>query len=312
MGGLLPDPLSVGSPPRLRRGPHAAARRTQVGQFSGVWRGAAAHYWQRRPDDVVADPGGRSLSQRSPRRDGSGPAVGPSRSAPTGRLTAPASMLQPLVDVDMPIRGRGSHLQPDRRAVQRRTLPANRRRLRWQQARLHSRSAALELARLMAPSAVRWTPWRLTLPSGLSSAEPQRPGICRPMALSVRGALRPRQDAPLLAAGHAPDNGTPRPGSALRGKWLPQNKNDDTLAALSLHFPFVWYGFLLLFGTALGSTCVDLSSAAHVDPDRGRRADNPPAPESSCPQCRQPIALAGQYPLRSSGWAVRRIRAPIA
>lgn len=26
-----------------------------------------------------------------------------------------------------------------------------------------------------------------------------------------------------------------------------------TLAALSLHFPFVWYGFLLLFGLALGS-----------------------------------------------------------
>ena len=26
-----------------------------------------------------------------------------------------------------------------------------------------------------------------------------------------------------------------------------------TLAALSLHFPLIWYGFLLLFGLALGN-----------------------------------------------------------
>ncbi len=83
-----------------------------------------------------------------------------------------------------------------------------------------------------------------------------------------------------------------------------------TLAALSLHFPFVWYGFLLLFGPALGALqCGDLSSAAHVDPDRGRRADNPQHPGSSCPQCRQPISRRDNIPLLSFLWLGRRAAA---
>ncbi|MCS5959636.1 hypothetical protein LNP74_01300 [Klebsiella pneumoniae subsp. pneumoniae] len=71
-----------------------------------------------------------------------------------------------------------------------------------------------------------------------------------------------------------------------------------TLAALSLHFPFVWYGFLLLFGLALGSfyNVVIYRLAAHVDPDRGRRADNPQHPGLFLPAVPPADRLAGQYP----------------
>ncbi len=71
-----------------------------------------------------------------------------------------------------------------------------------------------------------------------------------------------------------------------------------TLAALSLHFPFVWYGFLLLFGPGAGQLlqCGDLSSAAHVDPDRGRRADNPQHPGLFLPAVPPADRPAGQYP----------------
>ncbi len=110
----------------------------QVGQFSGsVWRGAAQPvYWHGERLERLAwslTLGGLAgLSQRSPRRDGSGPAVGPSRSAPTGGAAhRPRQPAQPLVDVDYARQGRGGgHLQPDRRAVQRRTLPAYHRRRR--------------------------------------------------------------------------------------------------------------------------------------------------------------------------------------
>ncbi|STS80269.1 general secretion pathway protein M [Klebsiella pneumoniae] len=100
------------------------------------------------------------LSQRSPRRDGSGPAVGPSRSAPTGGAAhRPASLLSRWLMSTIARQGRGGgHLQPDRRAVQRRTLPAYHRRRRASGGRADCtpRSAAWSWPRLMAPSAVRW------------------------------------------------------------------------------------------------------------------------------------------------------------
>ncbi len=91
-----------------------------------------------------------------------------------------------------------------------------------------------------------------------------------------------------------------------------------TLAALSLHFPFVWYGFLLLFGLGAGQLlqCGDLSSAAHVDPDRGRRADNPQHPGlflPAVPPADRP--RRDNIPLLSFLWLGRRARccqAPIA
>ncbi|MBD3717794.1 prepilin peptidase [Klebsiella pneumoniae] len=71
-----------------------------------------------------------------------------------------------------------------------------------------------------------------------------------------------------------------------------------TLAALSLHFPFVWYGFLLLFGLALGSfynvVIYRLPRMLTQTADDERITLSTPG--SSCPQCRQPISLAGQYP----------------
>ncbi|GHK54175.1 hypothetical protein KPZU09_39110 [Klebsiella pneumoniae] len=80
-----------------------------------------------------------------------------------------------------------------------------------------------------------------------------------------------------------------------------------TLAALSLHFPFVWYGFLLLFGLALGSfynvVIYRLPRMLTQTADDERITLSTPG--SSCPQCRQPIS--GGTISRcsvSSGWAV--------
>lgn len=141
----------------------------QVGQFSGsVWRGAAQPvYWhgERRTTGVVADHGGLAgLSQRSPRRDGSGPAVGPSRSAPTGGAAhRPRQPAQPLVDVDYARQGRGEvtfSLTEGRFSDGRcRHIIAGG--AQWRQARLHSPVGSPSWPVLMAPSAVRWTaPWR--------------------------------------------------------------------------------------------------------------------------------------------------------
>lgn len=90
-----------------------------------------------------------------------------------------------------------------------------------------------------------------------------------------------------------------------------------TLAALSLHFPFVWYGFLLLFGLALGSF---YNVVIHRLPRMlTQTADDEritlSTPGSSCPQCRQPIAWRDNIPLLSFLWLGRRARccqAPIA
>ncbi|MBO2029310.1 hypothetical protein J4734_13650 [Klebsiella pneumoniae] len=76
-----------------------------------------------------------------------------------------------------------------------------------------------------------------------------------------------------------------------------------TLAALSLHFPFVWYGFRAVRRWA--AQCGDLSSAAHVDPDRGRRADNPQHPGIFLPAVPPADLRRDNIPLLSfSGWAV--------
>ncbi|EPZ7304186.1 A24 family peptidase [Klebsiella pneumoniae] len=90
-----------------------------------------------------------------------------------------------------------------------------------------------------------------------------------------------------------------------------------TLAALSLHFPFVWYGFLLLFGLALGSfynvVIYRLPRMLTQTADDERITLSTPG--SSCPQCRQPIAWRDNIPLLSFLWLGRRARccqAPIA
>ena len=66
------------------------------------------------------------------------------------------------------------------------------------------------------------------------------------------------------------------------------------LTALSLHFPLVWYGFLLLFGLALGSfynvVIYRLPRMLTQTADDERITLSTPG--SSCPQCRQPIELA--------------------
>ena len=90
-----------------------------------------------------------------------------------------------------------------------------------------------------------------------------------------------------------------------------------TLAALSLHFPFVWYGFLLLFGLALGSfynvVIYRLPRMLTQTADDERITLSTPG--SSCPQCRQPISWRDNIPLLSFLWLGRRARccqAPIA
>ena len=83
-----------------------------------------------------------------------------------------------------------------------------------------------------------------------------------------------------------------------------------TLAALSLHFPLVWYGFLLLFGLALGSFYnVVIYRLPRMLAQTA--ADEPltlSTPGSSCPQCRQPIAWRDNIPLVSFLWLGRRAR----
>ena len=80
-----------------------------------------------------------------------------------------------------------------------------------------------------------------------------------------------------------------------------------TLAALSLHFPFVWYGFLLLFGLALGSfynvVIYRLPRMLTQTADDERITLSTPG--SSCPQCRQPIAWRDNIPLLSFLWLGR-------
>ncbi|MEH5113548.1 prepilin peptidase [Klebsiella variicola] len=90
-----------------------------------------------------------------------------------------------------------------------------------------------------------------------------------------------------------------------------------TLTALSLHFPLVWYGFLLLFGLALGSfynvVIYRLPRMLTQTADDERITLSTPG--SSCPQCRQPIAWRDNIPLLSFLWLGRRARccqAPIA
>lgn len=104
---------------------------------------------------------------------------------------------------------------------------------------------------------------------------------------------------------------------AAAGKMVTTGAKMTTLAALSLHFPFVWYGFLLLFGLALGSfynvVIYRLPRMLTQTADDERITLSTPG--SSCPQCRQPIAWRDNIPLLSFLWLGRRARccqAPIA
>ncbi len=82
-----------------------------------------------------------------------------------------------------------------------------------------------------------------------------------------------------------------------------------TLAALSLHFPLVWYGFLLLFGRRWAALQRgDLPSAAHADPNRGRRADNPQHAGLILPAVSPADSWRDNIPLLSFLWLGRRAR----
>ena len=65
-----------------------------------------------------------------------------------------------------------------------------------------------------------------------------------------------------------------------------------TLAALSLHFPFVWYGFLLLFGLALGS----FYNVVIYRLPRGMSLAMPP---SHCPSCNRRLRWFENIPILS-------------
>lgn len=110
----------------------------KVGQFSGsVWRGAAQPvYWHGERLERLAwslTLAGWQVSLSDPRG-----VMGQARlwglrdlRLQEGRLTAPASLLSRWLMSTMPVKAAGGgHLQPDRRAVQRQTLPAYHRRRR--------------------------------------------------------------------------------------------------------------------------------------------------------------------------------------
>ncbi len=210
----------------------------QVGQFSGsVWRGAAQPvYWhgERRTTGVVADPGGLAgLSQRSPRRDGSGPAVGPSRSAPTGGAAhRPASMLSRWLMSTMPVKAAGEvtfSLTEGRFSDGRcRQIIAGG--AQWRQARLHSPVGSLELAqvngtfRCTVDGAVA-----LTLRQDSHQLSLSGQGTLSPDGRYLfRGTLQPRQGMPPLLAllvTRPTANNAPGPTPwQLQGKWLPQEQ----------------------------------------------------------------------------------------
>ncbi len=212
----------------------------QVGQFSGsVWRGAAQPvYWHGERLErlaLVADPGGLAgLSQRSPRRDGSGPAVGPSRSAPTGGAAhRPRQPAQPLVDATMPVKAAGEvtfSLTEGRFSDGRcRHIIAGG--AQWRQARLHSPVGSLELAqvngtfRCTVDGAVALT---LRQDSHQLSLSGQGDSVARwPLSVSRHATAPGRGMPPLLALLVTRPTANNAPGPTpwqLQGKWLPQEQ----------------------------------------------------------------------------------------
>ncbi len=136
-----------------------------------------------------------------------------------------------------------------------------------------------------------------------------------------RGTLQPRQGMPPLLAllvTRPTANNAPGPTPwQVAGKMVTTGAKMTTLAALSLHFPFVWYGFLLLFGLALGSfyNVVIYRLPRMLTQTAEDERITLSTPGSSCPQCRQPIAWRDNIPLLSFLWLGRRARccqAPIA
>jgi general secretion pathway protein O len=302
----------------------------QVGNLSGsVWRGAAQPvYWHGERLERLAwslTLAGWQVSLSDPRGvEGQARLWGlRDLRLQEGRLTAPASLLSRWLMSTMPVSAEGevtfslaeAHFSEGRC----RQITAGG--AQWRQARLHSPVGSLELAqvngtfRCTADGAVA-----LTLRQDSHQLSLSGQGPCRPMA-AICFAVRysPGRDAAAAgAAGHAPD-GQKRPGPdavAAAGKMVTRSKNDDIsriIAALSLCL--VWLSAAVRPGAGQLLQRGDLSSAAHVDPDRGRRADNPQHPGSSCPQCRQPIAWRDNIPLLSFLWLGRRARccqAPIA
>ncbi|VTM51010.1 general secretion pathway protein N [Klebsiella pneumoniae] len=191
----------------------------QVGQFSGsVWRGAAQPvYWHGERLERLAwslTLAGWQVSLSDPRG-----VMGQARlwglrdlRLQEGRLTAPASLLSRWLMSTMPVKAAGEvtfSLTEGRFSDGRcRHIIAGG--AQWRQARLHSPVGSLELAQVNGT-------FRCTVdgrrgadsPSGLSSAEPQRPGdsVARwPLSVS-RHATAPAGDAAAAgAAGHAPDS----------------------------------------------------------------------------------------------------------
>ncbi|MBD3697488.1 type II secretion system protein N [Klebsiella pneumoniae] len=176
---------------------------------------------------------GWQVSQRSPRRDGSGPAVGPSRSAPTGgRLTAPASLLSRWLMSTMPVKAAGEvtfSLTEGRFSDGRcRHIIAGG--AQWRQARLHSPVGSLELAqvngtfRCTVDGAVALT---LRQDSHQLSLSGRGDSVARwPLSVS-RHATAPAGMPPLLALLVTRPTANNAPGPTpwqLQGKWLPQEQ----------------------------------------------------------------------------------------
>ncbi len=143
------------------------------------------------------------------------------------------------------------------------------------------------------------------------------------LSLSGRGLCRPMA-AICFAARYSPGRGcrrcwrcwsrarqriTPRARrrGSCRENGYHRSKNDDTsrvIAALSLCL--VWLSTAVRPGAGQLLQCGDLSSAAHVDPDRGRRADNPQHPGlflPAVPPADRPGGTISRCSV-SSGWAV--------
>ncbi len=248
--------LTATAPARLLAPCCRPAYRWAVG--GSVWRGAAQPvYWhgERRTTGVVADPAGWQVSQRSRGVMGQARLWGLRDLRLQEGGSPPRQPAQPLVDVDYARQGRGEV-----------TFSLTEGRFSDGRCRHHRRRRSGGRPDCTLRSAAGAGPvWHLPLyggrrrgadsPSGLSSAEPQRPGLCRPMAaICSRHATAPAGCRRCWRCwSRARQRITPGPDAvAAAGKWLPQEQNDDT-AALSLHFPcLVWLSTAVR--PALGST----------------------------------------------------------
>ncbi len=294
----------------------------QVGQFSGsVWRGAAQPvYWHGERLERLAwslTPAGWQVSLSDPRG-----VMGQARlwglrdlRLQEGRLTAPASLLSRWLMSTMPVKAAGEvtfSLTEGRFSDGRcRHIIAGG--AQWRQARLHSPVGSLELARVngtfrctvdgAVALTLRQDSHQLSLSGG---------GLCRPMAaICFAARYSPGRECRRCwrCWSRARQRITPRARrrGSCRENGYHRSKNDDTsrvIAALSLCL--VWLSAAVRPGAGQLLQCGDLSSAAHVDPDRGRRADNPQHPGiflPAVPPADRPGGTISRCSV-SSGWAV--------